>query len=229
MTRLFLLTLGLIASLNAFGASVVASPSSDKLATDAIDPKIAEQCGMSIRTPRLKNIYGQPLGFGCTGSYRNGKHAGMDMDFQYDPNENAGGERVEFDIQSTGIENKINSGGDSLFKKNENNATPTLSSGATFAGSNCGPVKNVVVTPISGDNWHGWIAEGFFGKAPRGCKLMKEYTTAYRCVSMMIGNEKMVAQLGGVCLLRKKEYGLENGLSYDIFMDMIKSIHFADQ
>ncbi|WP_174525021.1 hypothetical protein [Burkholderia glumae] len=117
MIRLLLLTLGLFAGVNAFGTSVVVHPSIDKLITTAVDPKIAEQCGMSIRTPRLKNIFGQPLGFGCTGSYKNGNHAGMDMDFQYDPNENAGGEHIEFDIQGTGIENKINSGGDSIFQK----------------------------------------------------------------------------------------------------------------
>ena len=214
--------------MNAFGVQEPGYPSSDVLETDAVDPKLAVQCGMSIRTPRLRNVYGQLLGFGCTGSYKDGNHAGMDMDFQYDPNQNAGGEHVEFDIQGVGIENKIREGGDSLFERVSKEETPTLSPGANFGGSNCGPVRKVMVNSVRGDNWHGWVAEAYFGAASQGCRLEKEYTTDYRCVSLMIGNEKMLAQLGGVCLLRKKEYSLERGFSYDIFMDMIKSIRFVE-
>ena len=149
------------------------------------------------------------------------------MDFQYDPNQNAGGEHVEFDIQGVGIENKIREGGDSLFERVGKEGAPILSHGAHFGGSNCGPITKVMVNSVSGDNWHGWIAEASFGATSRGCKLKKEYTTDYRCVSLMIGNEKTHAQLGGVCLLRKKEYSLERGFGYDIFMDMIKSIRFV--
>lgn len=107
MIRAIMLTLGCLIFVNAFGVQAVGYPSSDELETDAVDSKLAVQCGMSIRAPRLRNVYGQLLGFGCTGSYKDGNHAGMDMDFQYDPNQNAGGEHVEFDIQGVGIEKKL--------------------------------------------------------------------------------------------------------------------------
>jgi hypothetical protein len=86
-----------------------------------------------------------------------------------------------------------------------------------------------MITPIKGSNWHGWIAEETFQKARGRCKPAKEYTSRYRCIHVMIGNEKMTAQIAGVCLLRKREYSLENGFSYDIFMDMLKTLHFTEQ
>ncbi len=60
-----------------------------------------------------------------------------------------------------------------------------------------------------------------------GCKPSREFTKAYRCVHVMVGNDAVTAQLTGVCLLRKREFSLENGLSYDLFMDMMHSLRFV--
>ncbi len=51
---------------------------------------------------------------------------------------------------------------------------------------------------------------------------------SYRCVHVMVGNEKMTAQLGGVCLLRKRELSLESGFSYDLFMEMLGTLRFME-
>jgi len=45
----------------------------------------------------------------------------------------------------------------------------------------------------------------------------------------MLGNDKMTAQIDGVCLLRKREVNLENGFSYDLSMDMLKTVRFRDE
>jgi hypothetical protein len=68
-----------------------------------------------------------------------------------------------------------------------------------------------------------------FAKPQGRCRPAKEYSSRYRCVHLMIGNKKMTAQLDGVCLLRKREFSLENGFSYDLFMDMLKTLSFNEE
>jgi len=196
------------------------------MATNAMDPDVERQCGMSMRVPDFKYVYNQPMGFGCTGSYENGGQAVLDMDIQYDPNQNSGGARISFVIEGVGVDKKIGDDGDGIFLVNGSDA-PVLRPAAAYGESNCGPVTDTKVTPIHGANWHGWIAEETFGKVRPGCKPSRELTKAYRCVHVMVGNDAMTAQLTGVCLLRKREFSLENGLSYDLFMDMMNSLRFV--
>ncbi|PQV48093.1 hypothetical protein [Paraburkholderia sp. BL21I4N1] len=209
-------------------ASVPMVKEGGEIALAPMAQKVVQQCGLSMLVPQLLNMFDQPLGFGCTGSYKDNDGAGLSMIFEYDPNRGSGGSSLNFEIERIGIDEKIAKRGSSLFKIDEGKSLPELGSGASVATSNCGTLPSVKVAPISGENWHGWIAEESFGKAPRNCKLSKEYTRAYRCVHLMIGNEKMVAQLDGVCLLRKKEDSLVNGFSYDPFLDMVKSIRFNE-
>jgi hypothetical protein len=199
-----------------------------KIEWDSVDSKVAGQCGFSVRVPRLLDVFDHSIGFGCTGSYKGEGTAILNMGIEYDPNQGAGGSNIGFVIQSVGISKKIAAEGDSIFRNSTNGVLPSLWSGVAYKVSNCGSPTTVSIMPISGENWHGWLAEESFGKPPRGCKLVKEYSPAFRCVHLMIGNEKMVAQLGGVCLLRKKEYSLKNGFSYDLFVDMVKSIRFNE-
>jgi hypothetical protein len=218
----------LLACTGICNASALVEKNEGKIALGAMAPEVVEKCGLSMLVPQLLNTFDQPLGFGCTGSYKNSEGAGLLMIFEYDPNRGSGGSSLNFEVESIGIDEKIAKGGSSLFKTDEGKSLPSLGSGSRVATSNCGTSPSVTVTPLSGANWHGWIAEESFGKAPHNCKLSKEYTPAYRCVHLMIGNEKMVAQLDGVCLLRKKEYSLKHGFSYDLFIDMVKSIHFNE-
>lgn len=186
------------------------------------------QCGLSMQVPQLVNVFDQSLGFDCTGSYENDDGASLSANFQYDPNLGSGGSVLTFDVEAVGIDKKMENGRESLFKIDDGNALPRLKSGSSISTSNCGTSPNVKVIALSGVNWYGWIAEESYGKPAHGCKLVKEYTSAFRCVHLMIGHKKMVAQVGGVCLLRRKEHSLENGFSYDLFMDMVKSIRFNE-
>jgi hypothetical protein len=185
---------------------------------------------MSMLVPNLQNAHDQSIGFGCTGTYRDGNTAILDMDFQYNPNKKNGGERIGFVIYGIGINKFISSGGESNFHPPFNDGIPTLWNGIKYHRSNCGdPVIKTTITPINGSNWHGWIAEEAFQKSRSRCKPDKEYTSRYRCIHVMVGNEKITAQIGGACLLRKREYSLENGFSYDIFMDMLNTLRLSDQ
>ncbi len=180
---------------------------------------------MSLRTPALKSVSDQVIGFGCTGSYKNDDYAILEMDFQYDRNFNPrGGDNIGFVVEEIGIEKKLAAEGFSIFRLKLGDSLPTLVKGAAYEESNCNdPVIKTQITPIQGSNWHGWIAEETFAKA-RG-----RYTSRYRCIHVMVGNDKMTAQSDGVCLLRKRELSLENGFSYDLFMEMLGTLRFMEE
>ncbi|MDF3882985.1 hypothetical protein [Cupriavidus basilensis] len=199
--------------------------------TNRSSPGVEEQCGMSLRTPALKSVSDQTIGFGCTSSYKKDDYAVMEMDFQYDPNFNPrGGDYIGFVVERLGIEKKLADKGFSIFRLKPGDSLPTLVKGAAYEESNCNdPVIRTQVTPIKGSNWHGWIAEETFAKARGRCKPVKEYTSRYRCVHVMVGNDKMTAQSSGVCLLRKRELSLENGFSYDLFVEMLGTLRFMEE
>lgn len=220
----FVLALTFICDTNAHDG-VNVSNHAGKTQTDPVDARVVDQCGVFIKVPRLNNIFGQQIGFGCTGSYKNEKHAIMDMDFQYDPNNNAGGEHVALVVDGGGIEEKIDSG-QGIFERDKSKPRSIMWKHVASEEDNCSYGSAVTVTPIYGENWHGWIAEESFVRRRRNCQYVKERTRNYRCVHVMIGNEKMTAQITGVCLLRKREYSLERGFSYDFFMEMIESVRF---
>ncbi len=194
------------------------------------NPKVVDQCGMSFDTPDLKSVSDQTIGFGCTGSYKNGEKAVMDMDFQYDPNFNPrGGDNISFIVEQVSVDKKISDGRGSIFQISLDGDHLNLSPEVAYKESNCGnPVIKTTISPIRRGNWHGWIAEESFSKASGRCVPAKEYTDRYRCIHVMVGNDKMSAQLNGVCLLRKREYSLENGFSYDLFFNMMKTLRFSE-
>jgi hypothetical protein len=227
MIRITCFLIALFSWVNSYGSSLVPVRNGE-IVWASMEAKIIEQCGLSMTVPRLLDVFDQPIGFGCSGSYKGGKTASLNMGYEYNPNNGSGGTNIGFEVQDIGIAEKMATHGDSIFKNTSNGSLPRLWNGVAYGVSNCGTPTTVKIAPISSENWHGWIAEESFGNASKGCKLVKEYTPAYRCVHLMIGNEKMVAQLGGVCLLRKKELSLEHGFSYDLFIDMVKSIHFNE-
>jgi hypothetical protein len=230
MIHCTVVAVGLLLSSIAYAQSAIDAAHLHSIETNHTSPRVEEQCGMSLNTPALKSVSDQTIGFGCTNSYKNGGHAVMEMDFQYDPNFNPrGGDNITFVVEDIGIDRKIAAGADSVFRLNPDKSKPILARGSAYKESNCAePVTKIKVTAIRGSNWHGWIAEETFAKAHARCKPAREYTSRYRCVHVMVGNDKMTAQLDGVCLLREHELSLENGFSYDLFMDMLKTLHFKE-
>lgn len=230
MIHRIIVATGLLLYSIAYAQSATDAARLHSIGTNRTDLKVEEQCGMSLNTPALKSVSDQTIGFGCTNSYKNGSQAVMEMDFQYDPNFNSrGGDNITFVVEDIGIDRKMASGGDAVFRVKSGEAVPTLTPYSAYKESNCGvPVTKTDVSPIQGSNWHGWIAEETFAKARSRCKPTKEYTSRYRCVHVMVGNDRMTAQLDGVCLLRKRELSLENGFSYDLFMDMLWTLRFNE-
>ncbi|CAE6741993.1 hypothetical protein [Paraburkholderia haematera] len=231
MTRLVIVTCGLLLTSTVYAQSAADATHIHSIGTNRTVPKVAEQCGMSLITPALKSVSDKTIGFGCTSSYKDGGQAVMEMDFQYDPNfDPRGGDNISFVVEDIGIDRKLAAGGDSVFHLKPGEKLATLTPDSAYKESNCGdPVTKTDITPIHGSNWHGWIAEETFAKPHGRCKPAKEYTSRYRCIHVMVGNNKMTAQLDGVCLQRKRELSLENGFSYDLFMDMLSTLRLREE
>ncbi|WP_416052949.1 hypothetical protein [Cupriavidus basilensis] len=231
MIRRIIAASGLLLYSIAFAQSATDAARLHSIGTNRSSAKVEEQCGMSLHTPALKSVADQTIGFGCTSSYKNGGHAVMAMNFDYDPNFNArGADHISFVVEEIGIEKKLAAKGHSVFRLKPGDSLPILSMASAYRESDCNePVIKTQVTPIQGSNWHGWIAEETFAKARGRCRPTKEYTSRYRCIHVMVGNEKMTAQLDAVCLLRKRELSLENGFSYDLFMEMLGTLHFMEE
>jgi len=196
--------------------------------SEAIDQLAVEHCGMTISPPKVNNIHGEQLSFDCNTADKEDGYFTLEMDFQYDQNLRNGGEYIGFVIRKMSID-----------KMEKTLSKPFLGADSTKTISQlpyttqqkkktyCGLNASTKVTPIQGVNWHGWLVEEIrAGKPHRHCTVPKEYTTRYRCVGLMIGNDKVSAMTNKFCLLRNRELSLEHGFSYDLFMDMLKTIRF---
>ncbi len=207
------------------------STSSKNIAMVAIDPQSTAKCGMQISVPNIKNALDQRLVFGCTGNYENDGSASLNMDFQNNPNNRNGGEYIGFIVRNIGISDrsKLNS---KFILRMENDVNIDQFSGETIRKTKktyCSLNVSTKVTPIQGMNWHGWIAEDIHtGTLRHGCIPPKEYTSRYRCIGLLIGNDKMSAITNQFCLLRKRELSLVRGFSYDLFMEVLKTIRFNE-
>ena len=155
----------------------------------------------------LKRVTGKSIRFGCGGPSKTNKYF-MQMNFDYDQNFNSrGGDYISFEIKKFNIDESLKRG---LWIYHLNSAGEVESStDPTLSRSNCGdPVTSAKLSPIKGSNWHGWILEEAYSKHRGKCNVQKEYTSRYRCVSVMVGNQKITAQTNTFCLLRKKECSL---------------------
>ncbi len=177
MIRSIIVVAGMLLCSIAYAQSAANAVHIKSIGTNATDPKVYEQCGMSLNTPDLKSVSDQTIGFGCTHSYKDGSQAVMEMDFQYDPNFNPrGGDNINFVVENIGIDQKMAAGGDSIFRVESGETVSTLAPGLAYHESSCGDlVTKIDVTPIQGSNWHGWIAEETFAKAHGRCKPVEHH------------------------------------------------------
>jgi hypothetical protein len=106
---------------------------------------------------------------------------------------------------------------------------PQLSDNALDGACGQEKTRRVEVTPIQGSNWSGWMYEQVFAAPKKTLPAQcQKYTPQYRCVTLLFGNDKVAASLPNYCFLRKKVNNLRTELSFDVFMDMIKTIRFDE-
>jgi hypothetical protein len=215
------------------GAPSVPSPIFPKDVAAIMKPLRAEyahQCGLTLFYPALKNFFDQEIGPGCTGSYKDNGTV-LKMRYWFYPNDPAdASKRISMAVNPMGIDDWLTEGKghDTTFARSGDGVR--LLPKYSF-GDECHNLVRTEITPISGANWHGWLAEEVYRKARGRSKneYCKIYAPKNRCIHLVIGNEKMSAELWGKCLMRKRTTKLEEGFSYDLFMEMIRSVRFNEE
>ncbi|MFM0047085.1 hypothetical protein [Paraburkholderia sediminicola] len=190
-----------------------------------------KNCGLTLSYPALKNSYDEDIALNCIGSYKEAHGTSLGIDYSRYPNDPERTSRfISMEINPVGIDDWLaaDKEHDAAFEQTSNGVR--LLPKYSF-GNECHNLLRTLIKPISGSNWHGWIAEEVYGKASnRGnndyCRI---YAPKNRCVHLLVGNKKMSVELTGACLLRKKTTNLDEGFSYDFFMQMIKSIRFNEE
>ena len=201
--------------------------------TISLDARSVDSCQLTLSYPKLIND------LACNGSVNteNGASIMSVIYFRH------GIENKEFYRHFDGIVRRssltsfVKSNPDNFFLQSEvddhlilaSDGLPQLSSWNIEGDCGQENVRTISVTPITGPNWMGWMWEQSFA-APK--KKLKEscqkFTPAYRCVALVFGNDKMSASFPTYCFLRKKVNDIDTELSFDVFMDMIKTIRFNE-
>jgi hypothetical protein len=187
-----------------------------------------KRCGLTLRYPALKNFFNQEIRPGCPAPReKNRTTLGMSYEYGAYPNERM--KSIDISIYPVGLDTFL----DQTSRYHSSVLAPTengwrLWQDAGF-GNVCNNLLRTEITPISGANWHGWLAEEVYGKTRSRKRECNIYSPQYRCIALVIGNAKMSAESAGTCLLKKSTTNLEEGLSYDLFMQMIESIRFNEE
>jgi len=189
-----------------------------------------ESCGFEISLPPLENIYGEKIHFNCTTPERikNRLYRVAELDFQYDPNSRRTSDIIKFYIARDGIsETSELLSRDFLHTYDMNQLSPPFPRKINHElKTYCGLNVATEIRSIQGTNWRGWISEySYQGKINYNCKNPEHHTSKYRCISLIIGNEENSISMNTSCFLRRKEAGIQNGLSYDFFIESLKRIY----
>ncbi|MFM0730008.1 hypothetical protein PQQ52_05860 [Paraburkholderia sediminicola] len=191
-------------------------------------PEDATRCGVDLFYPALKNFFDQEIKPECVGSYHSKEGAGIVFDYTFgsDPQETQ--KSIDISVIPIGIDKFV---GTSNQKKSSVveivDGQPRVMHWAGL-GNECHNLLRTSITPISTTNWQGWTVEDVYGKSrikTRDCRI---FSPEYRCISFVVGNSEMSAEFGGACFPRKRTLSLNNGISYDLFMKMVKSIRFRE-
>ncbi|MDN7900020.1 hypothetical protein [Burkholderia cepacia] len=92
----------------------------------------------------------------------------------------------------------------------------------------CGLSGAAHISEIAGANWSGWIAEDFY-KNNQGIASSRghcgRFDNRHRCIRLVIGNVKETVAMSQYCLVRRDgDFDLDEGLGYEIFMEILKSV-----
>lgn len=214
-----------------------------------LHPKVAKLCPVSILTtfslkkgctgteqePVLSGCKGIYTGFSC-GEWIDG-FAPLSLEyFQHNLEHNDFLRHADFGLYRKSLDKFVRGGAAGNLAGSDQNGNIILDS-AGFPVlidliGDCGQEKTrkIETTPISGENWKGWMWEQSFAEPKKklSSPYCRKFTPKYRCISLVIGNDKVSAAFSAYCFLRKKVDNLDDELSYDVFMDMIKTLRFKE-
>ena len=195
-----------------------------------LDAISSRNCGVDLLRPPII------AGVGCAGVISEEGNAGLTFTyFQYLIQHNDFRRSIDIDLRAESINDYVEKGaGRLLLVSEESNALVRTSEGTPVLSElnelgDCGQERHrkIMTTTIQGKNWNGWLFEQSFPAPQKVLKNQcKMFTPAYRCVSIIFGNDRYSASMPSRCFLRKMVGNIDNELSYDIFINMINSIKF---
>lgn len=134
-----------------------------------------------------------------------------------------------FKIYAKGVDTLLSSTNESGIRRGLSGPVDVMND---FAEKRCSLSRRTHISELSGGNWKGWIVEDSYQKLskatsrPEYCAQFYEHN---RCIRMLIGNSKAAAVMGQYCLTRRDDdFDLDAGLSYGLFLKLVKSIRFID-
>lgn len=190
--------------------------------------RYAARCGVDLFYPALKNSFDQEIEPECVGSYRSNNGAGIVFDYTFgsDPQETQ--KTIDISIVPIGIDKFVSK------SNHQKSGVLEIVDGQSRVmhwagfGNECHNLLRTSITPISTTSWRGWTVEDVYGRSRIKTGDCRIFSPEYRCISFVVGNSEMSAEFGGACFPRKRTQSLKNGISYDLFMEMVKSIHFRE-
>jgi hypothetical protein len=138
--------------------------------------------------------------------------------------------RIEFSIRATSLEKTLTDNNNDEFVTLDRKGVPKVNKKYDFDFGACPSLATHKVSEVSGENWHGWIIESVFRKpvSTRAKKFCPESSDHYQCINMAIGNDKASAVLHPRCFLRGPDNTLHTEMSYEMFMEMMKTWRFKE-
>ena len=198
-----------------------------------LDATSSRNCGVDLLRPPII------AGVGCAGVISEEGNAGLTFTyFQYLIEHNDFRRSIDIDLRAESINDYVEKGAGRLVLVSEDsNALVRTSDGTPVLSElnelgDCGQERHrkIMTTTIRGKNWNGWLFEQSFPAPKKVLKNQcKMFTPAYRCVSIIFGNDRYSASMPSRCFLRKMVGNIDNELSYDIFINMINSIKFKKE
>ncbi len=193
--------------------------------------EFSAKCGVTVMLPAQLLANGQGELRKCTGSYSAPSGAVLSLAPVDSSAHNPGWiDRIPMlHIRRIGIDEIIKKNEESIFYSNPIGRKVV----AVNAPQDCKLKSRSTIKEISGENWHGWLAEDIYeisGHNTSRPEYCQQYLGGNRCVRMVIGNSRVSITMAQYCLAgNPNDFDLESGLSYDIFLKIIETINFSER
>ncbi|TDY24086.1 hypothetical protein B0G81_4491 [Paraburkholderia sp. BL6665CI2N2] len=194
-----------------------------------ISGKPSESCGISIELPSALSPDGKGKLLDCLGSYKSDNGTVLSLAPQgfgiHDP---SWVERIpSLNIRRVGIDQMLRKK-DSFIVADKNGNVHTRK----IVPSACAVATSATSIKLNGRNWRGWLVEDIYKNSNRKItapEYCQRYSSVNRCIRIVIGNSKSSATMQQYCVTRNAEdFDLDSGLSYNILLEMIKTIQFNE-
>lgn len=190
-----------------------------------------QNCGLSLSLPRILAPVADSEARPCANSYREQSGATMLIGSLVGGLKNPGllEKLPALHIYKRDLDHVLTSLNGSGLRRIANGSVISTSE---LEEAECGLSGVAHISEIAGVNWSGWIAEDFYKS--RGVASNRDccgrFDNRHRCIRLVIGNVKETVAMSQYCLVRRDgDFDLDEGLSYEIFMEILKSVKLLEE